>query len=68
MPSFTTGLADYGTQDSAFVTPFVGLAVGGVGLAHVPNVAMLIPSSGYSQQQSNGAEVAVIKDLVRKQV
>jgi len=66
-PFLSTGLADYGTQDSAFVTPYVGLAVGGMGLGHVPNVAtVLVPSNGFPQQSS--ADATVIKDLVKKQV
>lgn len=80
-PVFANGLADYGSQESAFVTPFVSMAVGGVGLSHVPtNVALLVPAAavanGYgsaaaAQQQQHpkvSGDVTVIKDLVRKQV
>lgn len=45
-PIFAAGLANYGAQDSPFVTPFVGVTIGGLGLAHVPtNVAILVPSA-----------------------
>jgi len=68
-PFLSTGLADYGTQDSAFVTPFVGLAVGGMGLGHVPNVtAMLVPTNGFTQPQQPTGDSTVVRDLVKKQV
>ncbi|KAK4019727.1 hypothetical protein OUZ56_001736 [Daphnia magna] len=67
-PIFSAGLADYGTQDSPFVTPFVGMAVGGVGLGHVPtNVALLVPAVLQPHTKSVG-DASVVKDLVRKQV
>ena len=80
-PIFSTGLADYGSQESAFVTPFVGMAIGGVGLSHVPTkVALLVPAAavanGYGSAAAHGqqqhpkvtGDVSVVKDLVRKQV
>jgi len=77
-PIFSAGLADYGSQESAFVTPYVGLAVGGVGLSHVPsNVALIVPASvaanGYNAAASQPhikpiGDAVVVKDLVRKQV
>jgi len=68
-PFLSTGLADYGTQDSAFVTPFVGLAVGGMGLGHVPNVtAMLVPTNGFANPQQPSGDSTVVRDLVKKQV
>ncbi|EFX64864.1 hypothetical protein DAPPUDRAFT_304229 [Daphnia pulex] len=67
-PIFSAGLADYGTQDSPFVTPFVGMAVGGVGLGHVPtNVALLVPAALQPHSKAVG-DASVVKDLVRKQV
>lgn len=67
-PIFSAGLANYGTQDSPFVTPFVGLAVGGVGLGHVPsNVALLVPAALQPHTKAVG-DASVVKDLVRKQV
>lgn len=67
-PVFTTGLADYGAQDSPFVTPIVGMAVGGVGLSHVPtNIALLVPAPLQLHSKPVG-DASVVKDLVRKQV
>ena len=67
-PIFSAGLADYGTQDSPFVTPYVGMAIGGVGLGHVPtNVALLVPAALQPHSKSVG-DASVVKDLVRKQV
>ena len=67
-PIFSAGLANYGTQDSPFVTPFVGMAVGGVGLGHVPtNVALLVPAALQPHSKAVG-DASVVKDLVRKQV
>lgn len=77
-PIFSAGLADYGSQDSAFVTPYVGQAIGGVGLGHViSNVALLIPASTTTNGYGNvahqphakaGGDAVVVKELVRKQV
>lgn len=72
-PIFSAGLADYGTQDSAFVTPFVGVAVGGVGLGHVhTNATHIMPTNGFtpvSQPLPKPAgDAVVVKDLVRRQV
>ena len=68
-PIFAAGLANYGAQDSPFVTPFVGMAIGGLGLAHVPtNVALLVPSTMQASSKSPVSDGNALKDLVRKQV
>lgn len=68
-PIFAAGLANYGAQDSPFVTPFVGVTIGGLGLAHVPtNVAILVPSAVHAPSKSPVTDVNAVKDLVRKQV
>lgn len=68
-PIFAAGLANYGAQDSPFVTPFVGMAIGGLGLAHVPtNVALLVPSALHASSKSTATDANAVKGLVRKQV